>query len=93
MAFTSIGDALQDFLKNAKWQSRIDEIRLKEKWEEIMGKTIAKYTRAIQLRNGILYIGTDVASLKQELQLGKAQIIKNINDYFKTEMIKSVVVR
>jgi predicted nucleic acid-binding Zn ribbon protein len=93
MAFTTIGDALQSFLKSAKWQSRIDEIRLKEKWEEIMGRTIAKYTREVQLKDGVLYISTDVAPLKQELQIGKAQIIKNINDYFKSEMVKTVVLR
>ena len=93
MAFISVGDALQTFLKSAKWQSRIDEIRLREKWEDIMGKTIAKYTREVHLKDGILSIATDVAPLKQELQLGKAQIIKNINDYFKTEVVRSVVLR
>lgn len=93
MASISVGDALNGFLKSARWKARIDEIRLKGEWEKIMGNTIAKYTRDISLKEGILYISSDVAPLKQELQFGKAQIIANINEHFKEQIVKEVVIR
>lgn len=93
MAFQSIGDSIQAFLKSAKWQNRINEIRLKECWEEIMGKTIAKYTRDVYLKETTLYISTDIAPLKQELQNSKDQIKKNINDFFKMTVVTNVIIR
>lgn len=93
MAMLSIGDSLNSFLKSAKWQTKINEIRIRNEWEKIMGATIARYTREVKLKDGILIIATDVAPLKQELQFGKEQIIKNVNDYFKDKVVNEVVIR
>lgn len=93
MASASIGEALQQFFKNARWEAKMNELRLQAHWEEIMGKTIAKYTRNVYLKENVLYITTDIAPLKHELQIGKEQIISNINTFFKLELVKSVVIR
>jgi predicted nucleic acid-binding Zn ribbon protein len=93
MAMMSIGDSLNSFLKSARWQTKIHEIRIKTEWEKIMGATIARYTREVKLKDGVLIIATDVAPLKQELQFGKEQIIHNINEYFKEKVVKEVVIK
>lgn len=93
MASISIGDALSNFLKSARWQTKIHEIRMQREWEQIMGKTIAKYTREVKLKDGVLIIATDVAPLKQELQFGKQQIINNVNEYFKDKVVTDVVIK
>jgi predicted nucleic acid-binding Zn ribbon protein len=93
MAILSIGDSLSGFIKNERWQSKMIELRLKGEWAEIMGATIAKYTKNVQLKQQTLIISTEVAALKQELHFGKAQIIKNVNDYFKEVIVKEVVVK
>lgn len=93
MASISIGDALSSFLKSARWTTKIHEIRLQREWEKIMGVTIAKYTRDVKLKDGVLIIATDVAPLKQELQFGKQQIVNNINEYFKEQVVKEVVIK
>lgn len=93
MATISVGEALSNFLKSARWQNKINEIRVQREWAKIMGATIAKYTRDVQLKDGTLIISTDVGPLKQELQFGKQQIINNINDYFKDTVVKDVVIK
>lgn len=93
MAQVSIGEALQKLLKSNKWDTRVHAIQIADKWENIMGKTIAKYTDKVELKNGILYIYTTVAPLKQELHAGKVQIIERVNAFFKSELVKSVVVK
>lgn len=93
MATLSIGEALSSFLKSARWQNRINEIRIQREWGKIMGATIARYTRDVQLKEGTLIITTDVAPLKHELQFGKQQVIINVNEYFKETVVKDVVVK
>jgi predicted nucleic acid-binding Zn ribbon protein len=93
MASLSIGDALSGFLKSAHWQTRINEIRIRTEWEKIMGATIAKYTREVKLKDGVLVISTDIGPLKQELQYGRQQIVQNVNEYFKDKVVTEVVIR
>ena len=89
----SVGDALNQFFEQSNWKEKMFQIRLKEEWKEIAGSTIARYTRDLFLHQKILYISTDIAALKQELQLGKLQFIERINAYFKEAAIKDIVIR
>ena len=66
---------------------------MRQEWETIVGKTIAKYTRNINLYNKILTIYTDVAPLKQELLLGKEQLKNRINEYFEETIIADIVIK
>ncbi|MFT4061531.1 MAG: DUF721 domain-containing protein [Edaphocola sp.] len=93
MAASSIGEALNAFLKSARWQQKINEIRMQREWEKIMGATIARYTREVKLKESTLVIATDVAALKQELLYGKEQIIRNVNEYFKETVVREVVIK
>jgi len=93
MGSYSIGEALNLLLEKSNWKPKVVELRMREEWEAITSKTIAKYTRDIKMANGILTIYTDVAPLKQELMFGKEQLIQNINEYFKEKVVNDIVVR
>lgn len=93
MSAVLIGDVLRELMKSNNWKSRMDVIRLKAEWETIMGKTIAKYTKEVRLQNGVLTIFSDVAALKQELYVGRQQIMDNINEFFRDKMVKEVIIK
>lgn len=69
------------------------EIRMRQEWADIMGKTIAKYTRDVSLKDKKLTIYTDVAALKQELLFGKEQLINKINAHFKETAVTDIIVK
>lgn len=89
----SIGDALNRFLKQSKWKAKVDEIKIQDEWEKIVGKTIAKYTHQVTLRDGILVIYTNVAPLKHELKLAELALIDTINNHFGENVIKKIMVK
>jgi predicted nucleic acid-binding Zn ribbon protein len=93
MGSYSIGEALNQLLERSQWKPRVIALRMSEEWEAITGKTIAKYTKSITLQHKTLTIYTDVAPLKQELQLGKEQLIVRINEYFKEDVVAEIVIR
>lgn len=93
MSTYSIGEALSLLLEKSKWKPRVHELRLRQEWEQITGKTIAKYTRNLSLADKKLTIYTDVAPLKMELNLGKAQLIETINRYFEETVVTEIVIR
>ena len=67
----SIGDALKGFIKKSNLKNGIRAIQIEEVWEQLMGKTIAKYTDKIEIINNTLFIRTSVGPLKNELVIIK----------------------
>jgi predicted nucleic acid-binding Zn ribbon protein len=93
MGSYSVGEALRLLLEKSKWKPKVHELRMQQEWEQITGKTIAKYTRNVVLNGTVLTIYTDVAALKQELHFGKQQLITRINEYFQENVVSEVVVK
>lgn len=89
----SIGEALSLLMQKSGWKPKVNELRLRQEWEAIVGKTISKYTRNMYLNGEVLTIYTDVAPLKQELLLGKEQLIARINEYFSEKVITEIIIK
>lgn len=93
MGELSLQDAIQQFLQKSRLRSGIQAIRIEEVWEELMGKTISKYTEKIQIINHTLFITTSVAPLKNELLYQKEKIMERVNDAMGEKIIKEVVIK
>ncbi len=93
MGEISLQDAIKQFLQKSRLKTGIQAVRIEEVWEEVMGKTIAKYTDKIQIINSTLFITTSVAPLKNELLYQKEQIIERVNEALGEKTIKDVVIK
>ena len=93
MSEYSIGEALQKFLDESRIRGSIQALQIEDVWEEIMGKTIARYTEEIRIINDTLFITTHVAPLKQELVFQKEKIKLRVNEALGKKIIKEIVVK
>jgi predicted nucleic acid-binding Zn ribbon protein len=93
MGSYSIAEAINLLLEKSHWKPKVIQVRMTQEWEAIVGKTIAKYTRSISMSGKKLTIYTDVAPLKQELLLGKEQLIANINEYFGERAVEEIIIK
>jgi predicted nucleic acid-binding Zn ribbon protein len=93
MGSYSIAEALNLLLEKSHWKPKVVELRMRQEWETIVGKTISKYTRSISLNGKKLTIYTDVAPLKQELLLGKEQLITRLNEYFEEKIVDEIIIK
>ena len=89
----SLGEALKNYLDQSRIKSSIQALQIEDAWEQIMGKTIAKYTDNIKIHGHTLYISTTVAPLKQELIFQKEKIISRVNEALGQKTITDVVVK
>jgi hypothetical protein len=89
----SMQDALKQFLKQSRIKGGIQALQIEDAWEQIMGKTIAKYTDSIQIINQTLFITTTVAPLKNELLYQKEKIVERVNEALGEKVIKDVVIK
>ncbi len=89
----SMQDALKQFLKQSRMKGGIQALQIENAWEQIMGKTIAKYTDSIQIINQTLFITTSVGPLKNELLYQKEKIVERVNEALGEKIIKEVVIK
>ena len=85
-------EAIDKMLKESHWKPRYQGTKLKEDWETLMGKTVARHTDDLKIRDGILYIYTNIAPLKNELSYNKSLLVAKINQHFGETFIKDIVV-
>ncbi len=93
MGEMSLGDALHNFLEKSKLKEELAEHRIELVWEELMGKTIARYTQKIELVNKTLFIQTHIAALKQEIGFQKDKLLSRLNEILGEGTVKEIIVR
>ena len=93
MGELSFQEAMQQFLNHSRLKHGIQAVQIEELWEQIMGKTIAKYTEKIQITGSTLFITSSVAPLKNELLYQKDKIIERVNEALGEKVIKEVVIK
>ena len=93
MAQYSIGDAIKQYLAQSRLRGDIQALQIDDVWEQVMGKTIARYTENLKVINKTLYITTNVAPLKQELMYQKEKIKLRVNEALGEKVVEDVVVQ
>jgi hypothetical protein len=93
MAEANLGDALKAFLEKSRIKSGVKALQIKDAWEQIMGKTVAKYTDKIQVVNKTLFVHTAIGPLKQELSYQKKTIVDRVNELLGPGTIEDVVIK
>ena len=56
MGSYSMAEALKQLLEKSHWKPKVTELRMRDEWESIVGKTISRYTRSLALYNKTLTI-------------------------------------
>ena len=82
-----------DKVVNQKQLKRgMQNIRVCNSWEEVMGKNIFSYTDQVRYSNKILYVKIKSAPLKMELKFNLDLIKNKLNKHLEKSLIKKVVV-
>ena len=87
----SIKEAIKKLLKAYRLEDKLNETRLINSWEKVVGKLISKHTTNLYIKKKILFVRLDSAALKTELSYSKEKIIKMLNDEVGVETIYGIV--
>lgn len=88
-----LGDAISHIFKQEKLEEKYSIFAIRNDWETIVGKTVAKHTTQINYLNGMLYISIDSAIVRNELMYVKENIVKKVNDYVGKSLVKELVLK
>lgn len=88
-----IGDIVKQFLEKYGKNDLFLEKRAFESWDKVVGPLIARYTKKVNSKNGVLTIQVLNGSLRFELMGMKSEIIKKLNQEVGKEVIKDIILK
>ena len=89
---TTLGDAIKAFYHDNHKDSALDEQRILDSWNVVVGDFIAAHTLKKSIRDGVFYVKVDADSLKNELLYAKSMLLKNLNSKAESEILKDIVI-
>ena len=72
----SVGEVLENFLSRSGLKRRVQEQKILDSWERVVGKTVAERTEPIRVQNRVLQVKVDSSVWMQQLQFMKGLIIQ-----------------
>ncbi len=76
----SLGDSIQSLLQSLGLKSKVDQYRVLDLWDEIVGEAIAKVARPDRVNDHVLYVRVKGMSWRTELVFQRQEILRLISD-------------
>ena len=87
----SLSNVMRKILKNPKLSKRLDNIKIIEIWNELIGSNLQKYVLDSKVYNGKLFIKLKSSTLRNEFVYKKSELLKQINKSFGKKIIEDII--
>ena len=87
----TIKEAVDSMLKAYRLDGKLQQLKLIDSWEKLMGPTVAHRTVEIKIYGKKLFVILNSASLRQELFQEREKIIKLLNEEVGAAVIEEIV--
>lgn len=84
----SITDALVEYLRESGLEQSVLDVQIEDLWPKVMGETVAKLTRSIEVNNGTLVVHVNSAALKAQLFENRFELVRKLNEAVGAPAIK-----
>ena len=87
----SLSNVMRKILKNPKLSKRLDNIKIIEIWNELIGSNLQKFVLDSKVYNGKLFIKLKSSTLRNEFTYRKSELLKQINKSFGKKIIDDII--
>lgn len=87
---TAIGNLLVDYLRENGLEKPLLERQMVDLWPQVMGATVSRMTRSVEVREGVLYVRLSNAALRAQLFDCRYELVKRLNTAAGAEVLRDV---
>jgi len=87
-ATVSITDALVDYLRESGLEQSVLDVQIEEVWPRVMGDTVTRLTRSVEVKNGLLIVHVNSAALKAQLFENRFELVAKLNEAVGAQAIR-----
>jgi len=77
---SSLSEVLVDYLRESGLEQSVLDVQIEEVWPRVMGETVRKLTRSVEVRDGMLIVRVNSAALKAQLFENRFELVRKLNE-------------
>ncbi len=89
----SIAEAIRAYLKESRLEKPLKERQLLQSWESLLGKSVARATTRIYLKEGKLFVHLSSSVVRNELYMLQEEIVRKLNEAAGEDLVTGIVLR
>ncbi|MDP1624081.1 MAG: DUF721 domain-containing protein [Bacteroidales bacterium] len=83
--------AIEEFLDTFRLRDKLNQAKVIQAWEKVVGEMVAKNTSQLHIRNKVLYVKVNSAALRNELLFARGKIMNALNKEAGAVVIEDIV--
>ena len=68
------------FLRESGLEQSVLDVQVEEAWPRVMGETVSRLTRSVEVKDGMLIVHINSAALKAQLFENRFELVKKLNE-------------
>ena len=84
----SLTDALVAYLRESGLEGPVLEVQVEDAWPRVMGDTVTRLTRSVEVKDGVLFVRVSSAALKAQLFENRFELVRKLNETVGAEVIR-----
>lgn len=89
----SLGDALNMLMQSLGIEKQVEQYKIFDIWNEVVGQQVAKVAQPERLQNGVLIVTVNNAPWRAELTFRKKEILEKIHEKTNSQSIVDIKFR
>ena len=89
----TIGDALKQLVQSLGIEKKVEQYKIFDVWNEVVGQQVAKVAQPERLQNGVLIVAVNNAPWRSELTFRKREILEKIHERTNSDSITDIKFR
>ena len=89
----NIRDVIRAYLKESGLEKPLKERKLIQSWEALLGKSVARATTRIFIKDRKLFVYLSSSVIRNELFMLQDEILKKLNESAGEEMLKEIILK
>ena len=88
-----VGGVILQYLREFGLETPLNEHRLLQAWDKVLGPAVSRYTKELRIYNQVLFVTISSAALRNELMMRRAELVSRLNAEAGAQVITQIVLR
>lgn len=88
-----VGGVIMQYLRDMGLETPLNEHRLIQAWDTVLGPAVSRYTKEIRIYNQVLFVTISSAALRNELMMRRTELVARLNAQAGAQVITQIVLK
>jgi len=89
----NVGGVILQYLREMGLETPLNEHRLINAWDTVLGPAVSKYTKELKIYNQVLFVTVSSAVIRNELMMRRTELVSRLNSQVGAQVITQIVLR